>query len=396
MYRSNNHRFARNDNQSRQNIPTNSPHQQLIDYIYSTVDLSRFKYEIIQFESELPKLIKQKYFISPNFFGANTLLVFTKFRDRYYTYTVDRKTLSYNQSKIDIDKVKLDTHTKVRLSESVYAGSIFDGTIIKRGNETTFIITDVYYFEGQDYTKIPIDRKLFTVRKYLESNYNANDRMNNLNLTVNKLYEMTEVDNLVKTVIPNTKDFQIRGLCFYPDISGVKQIYLFGNDTKDSQQASIQSQMQYQSKPKLDQMIRHTPSETPVIKPTSVQNDDKHHYRYKYINKTDKEVIATLEIKGTEAVDVYNLYAVEKTERNGKKVLRRVKMGIAFVPGISRSAWCREILEKSGGNSVLVKCKFDNDKSKWEPFDIDKSAKRPTMLDTIENDLELMEISDSE
>src|SRR6187397_2240950 len=62
--------------------------QQLINYIYSTVELSNFKYKIIEYESDLPLLLKQKYFVSANFSGSNCLLVFTKIHDKFCSYLV--------------------------------------------------------------------------------------------------------------------------------------------------------------------------------------------------------------------------------------------------------------------------------------------------------------------
>jgi hypothetical protein len=41
-----------------------------------------------------------------------------------------------------------------------------------------------------------------------------------------------------------------------------------------------------------------------------------------------------------------------------------------------------------------MKCKFINDKSKWEPIEVDKLAPHPTLLEDI--NLEMMEISDDE
>lgn len=375
-------RIAKSENERNSNF-----NQQLINWIYSTVDLSKFKYEIIQFDNELPRLIKQKHYVSANFFGSSTLLVFTKIKDRYYTYTVERKTLSYTQNKIDYDKVKIDTRIKLRLDPSVYMGTIFDGTIVKQRNgETNFIITDVYYFAGQDFTQTSIDNKMFTLKKYLESNYNSNDKMNNIVLILNRLYEMKEVDHVVKSVIPSIKDFQIKGLCFYPEISGTKFIFLFGNETKEG--------LPPRAEPlKIDHKMPHVQHKS---SPTNENSDDKKMVKYKYINKTNKDIYATLEMKSTETVDVYNLFAVEKIERNGKKVLKRVKMGIAFVPSIEKSSWCKNIIEKSVDNSVLVTCKFDNDKGKWEPIEVEKINNRPTMIDLIESKLDLMEISDSD
>jgi len=375
-------RIAKSENERNSNF-----NQQLINWIYSTVDLSKFKYEIIQFDNELPRLIKQKHYVSANFFGSSTLLVFTKIKDRYYTYTVERKTLSYTQNKIDYDKVKIDTRIKLRLDPSVYMGTIFDGTIVKQRNgETNFIITDVYYFAGQDFTQTSIDNKMFTLKKYLESNYNSNDKMNNMTLILNRLYEMKEIDHVVKSVIPSIKDFQIKGLCFYPEISGTKFIFLFGNETKEGLPPRTESL-------KIDHRM---PNVQHKSSPTNENSDEKKMVKYKYINKTNKDIYATLEMKSTETVDVYNLFAVEKIERNGKKVLKRVKMGIAFVPSIEKSSWCKDIIEKSVDNSVLVTCKFDNDKGKWEPIEIEKINNRPTMIDLIETKLDLMEISDSD
>ena len=177
------------------NIPANFSNtfdqfkQQLINWVFSTVNISTFKYEVIQFHSELPQLLKQKYYVSANFSGTNCLLIFNKFKDKYYSYLIDRKTLSYNIDKVDIHNVKT-TNIKVKLDVSIYDGTIFDGIFVITKNEKLFIITDVYYFKGQDYTKTHIDTKLLTIYTYLESNYDTNDKDNNLVLSVNKLFKL--------------------------------------------------------------------------------------------------------------------------------------------------------------------------------------------------------------
>ena len=205
--------------------------KQLVDYVYSSVNISKFKYELLQYDSELSQLLKQKYFVSVNFSGSNCLLVFTKIKDKYHSYLIDRKTLSYDPSKIDITKVKT-TNVKVKLDHSVYLGTIFDGIYIQTKDEKLFVITDIYLFRGEDFTNTHLDTKLLTIFSYLKSNYDDDDKDNNIILTVNKLFDFDKAGHLVNTVIPNMKNTFIRGICFYPEISGTKLIYLFGNETR--------------------------------------------------------------------------------------------------------------------------------------------------------------------
>jgi hypothetical protein len=47
-------------------------------------------------------------------------------------------------------------------------------------------------------------------------------------------------------------------------------------------------------------------------------------------------------------------------------------------------------------NHCLMKCKFNNDNSKWEPIEQEKIQKIPTLLSDIESKLVIMELSDDE
>ena len=46
--------------------------------------------------------------------------------------------------------------------------------------------------------------------------------------------------------------------------------------------------------------------------------------------------------------------------------------------------------------SLLMKCKFNNDNSKWEPIEEEKIQKIPSLLEEIESKLVIMELSDDE
>ena len=389
--------------------------KQLIGSIFAQQNISNFKYEVIQYESDLSKLIRQKFFTSINFCGTNSLLVFTKISGKHYCFTVERQTLSYNFSKIDYSKVKLDMRN-LRLDIDIYNGTILDGILVKQSKkDDLFIISDVYKFCGVDYTKSKLDDKLKMIIKYLQNNYNQDHIENNILLSVNKIYPISQTENIVNNVLPSIKTLKARGLCFYPEFSETKLIFLFNNDNKkvdnsdktdnkDTKEIKENSDDKKSDNNKAD--IKRTD-----IKRTDIKRSDKLDIKdniikqekqdvennldkpkFKYVNTSKKDVFATLEIKSTPNIDVYKINAVERVTIDGKKVLKRITMGIAYISGIEQSHKMNKIFSQE--KKVLMKCKFINDKSKWEPIEVDKSAQHPTLIEDI--NLELMEISDDE
>lgn len=351
--------------------------QELINFIFKSIDLSNYKFSELEVESELSQLASKKYFVSANFIGSNCLLVFTKIRDKYEIFLVDRRTLSYNPNKIDLKTVKI-TSVKVKLDSDIFRGSIFDGTLILNKGTKTFVITDVYMFKGDRLAKSQLDSKLLSVFTYLKSNYNDQDKDNDLMITINRLYPLDETEHLVNSVIPKIKDFSVRGLCFYPDISGTKLLYAFGNENKKTdsqvkqyeQRASYSSQQKDDSSPDVQQsIVPKAPELKKVVKTVYVPKK----------SKDDESYVFAME--KTDTVDVYKLIVVErvKKESGEKTKLKKIKIGLAFVPNKDRSKWCSETMDASGGD-VLVHCKYHKDNFKWEPFLI-STSKRPSFID---------------
>jgi hypothetical protein len=388
--------------------------KQLIGSIFAQQNISNFKYEVIQYESDLSKLIRQKFFTSINFCGTNSLLVFTKISGKHYCFTVERQTLSYNFSKIDYSKVKLDMRN-LRLDIDIYNGTILDGILVKQSKkDDLFIISDVYKFCGVDYTKSKLDDKLKMIIKYLQNNYNQDHIENNILLSVNKIYPIAQTEHIVNNVLPSIKSLKARGLCFYPEFSETKLIFLFNNDNKKIDSKEKDNKDSKDNKDNKDNKDKDTKvniiKNDKIVKHDTHEKNEKHDKhekhvkhekddelnldkpKFKYVNTSKKDVYATLEIKSTPNVDVYKLNAVERVTIDGKKVLKRIAMGIAYISGIEQSHKMNKIFSQE--KKVLMKCKFINDKSKWEPIEVDKSAPHPTLLEDI--NLELMEISDDE
>ncbi len=369
---------------------SNDLSKQLIGSIFAQQNISNFKYEMIQYESDLSKLIRQKFFTSINFCGTNSLLVFTKIAGKHYCFTVERQTLSYNFSKIDYEKVKIDMRN-LRLDIDIYNGTILDGILVKQSKkDDLFIISDVYTFCGVNYTKSKLDDKLKMVIKYLQSNYDENHIENNLLLSVNKIYPITQTEHVVEKVMPSIKTLKSRGLCFYPEISDTKLIFLFNNNERNS---NDKNEKEEQHTVKLEEkVIINKQVNNKKISDEKPEKDNEDKPKFKYVNSSNKDVFAILEIKSTPNVDVYKLNAVERIMVDGKKVLKRVPMGIAFISGIDKSHKMSKIFSQE--KKVLMKCKFINNLSKWEPIEVDKKAPHPTLLEDI--DLDLMELSEDE
>jgi hypothetical protein len=371
--------------------------QQLVNFIYKHIDLSRFRYDSLEVESELPQLISKQYFVSANFSGSNCLLVFAKIKDRFHTFLVDRKTLSYSLQKVKIQNVKI-TNVNIKIKNSnIYNGTIFDGTYVQGKNEKTFIITDVYTFEGRDLTKSQLDSKLLTILTYLQSNY-VPDKSSDLSITVNKIYELEKTEHLINNVVPKIRNFLVRGICFYPEMSGTKLLFRFDNDIV--KQEGDQQYQQYQ-KPAQNNYNNYNGSqkfrqnEESIGSTGSDSNSPNVKQKPQVISKAPeiKKVIKTFyipkagksdesyvfEMKKTESVDVYKLNALDTVIKDSKTLLKRKQIGLAYVPNANRSKWCKETVGDTEAG-VFVHCKYYSDKFKWEPILI-ANSKKPSFID---------------
>jgi hypothetical protein len=385
--------------------------EQLVNYIYKVIDISRFKFELLQYENELHQLTERKYFLSVNFSGSNCLLIFTKIKDTFYACLIDRKTLSYNRQKVNINDV-ITFPINLKLDKDIYNGTIFDGIFIQ-GKTRTFVITDVYFFKGQDFTLSKLDSKLLTIKSYLHSNYNENDKNNNLVLTVNKLFPLDEIENVVKKEIPTMKNFFVRGIAFYPEKSGTKLIYLFSNEAKSTESngqniiqhvknnnnsynnnnnSSNNNSYNNNNSSNNNSYNGAQPNEKPEsgmadIHAQQIQNLKKQVSTF-YCPKDKKDVEYVFQMKQTPNPDVYFLNIVDPTKKDGEMLLKSIKIGNALIPDKAKSKWCRESMEGTGGR-ILVHCQFHPDKMKWEPLLL-STAKRPSYVedfDVIEKDM---------
>lgn len=332
--------------------------QDIIDYLYSAIDISKFRYKILEFEEDL-ELISGNFFISPNFSGLNCLMIFVEINKKNYSYLIDRKTLTYRKSQINLDSINFFP-INLKLDRSIYYGTVFDGILIQQKTKRTFVITDVYQFRGKNLEDDKLNSKLINIKTYLNNVYNPS--MGDIELLINKINDITYIEKLVITDIPKYKTLPIRGIVFHPEVSGTKLIYLFNNKIK-SEEPKAETK-----KPKI-----------------------------RLICKTDEPVIITFEMRKTNIPDVYKLFLIEKIKRSGKDILMCRKMDIAYIPTKQCSFMCRELVKMSPNGKVLMKCKYDIEKEKWIPIEKDITKKIPSFISEIETKMDVLEdFSDNE
>ena len=376
----------------------------LINYLYSKVNISNYTYKILKFKNDLNELLKEKYFVSANFSGTNCFLIFFTYNEKYFSFLVDKKDLSYSVQKLNFDNIKT-IPAKLKIDNSIYTGTIFDGIFIqknKKNKSDMFVITDVYMLKGQNYQSMNINIKMKTIFEFLKNNYD--DRLNNeLLLSVNCLYELSDINEL-DDVIPSLEYF-VRGYCFYPQQSGRNIIYLFSNENSQDickNNCSDNEHKNYDNDHKnydnehknYGNIQQNKKYDSGLYKKIEKNNNLSEEEKEKKIIYTPKKDIKKyiFEMKKTEMADVYILYVVKivKNTKTDKNSLLRVKVDLAYIPNIKKSKWCKDLIVKSVNNSVLVECNYDVDKKKWEPVrEVD--AKRPSYAD----DFKIIEIEEN-
>lgn len=297
----------------------------IINYVTSSLDIHRYRYKILEYVNDLNMIDKKKHYISPNYNGVNSILVFVKLEDRYCSYLIDRKSFNTRNNEPKITKVN------IRLDESLYKGSIME-CVVLYGNDKvkTCIVTDMYMFRGEKMFRTRMDNKMLSLSTYLETFYKE-DSINNVHLIPNKLYDLCCIKDLVNTYIPKSKYKScIKGLAFYPEYSSTKLLYMYNNCNKENQE-------EY----------------TPVIVEKKIN--------------ISSDISANFRMKSTDTVDVFNLYLAVNFIKNGKSCVKYKKYGIAYIPTTNCSYFCRDLFTNT--DTELVKCAYSSEKDKWIPYE---------------------------
>lgn len=298
---------------------------ELLDYLYSNVDLYQIKYTILKTIENAQILKTQPFHITPHFHGYNYYLIIKKLNSDYIgMYAIYKMDLKFNRYDV------IDSNVKVYKICSTYPlnkynNTIIDGKLVFKKDQKLFLINDVLYYKGE---------KLLTHKlkdKFIQIDHDIAELNNNVNsqfeIKIIKLYTYSELHDLIYNKI-KISDFKINGIIFYPHRTGKHYIYI-----NDQEFETIKKS------PNIDTNI--IPNVINVKLPS---------------NLSDTNTNKTLLLQKTQIVDVYEVFSLEKNYR----------FGIAAVPDIATSHKLRKYFELN--NQMIIECVYDNKFSKWKPI----------------------------
>jgi hypothetical protein len=230
-----------------------------------------------------------------------------------------------------------------------------------------------------------------------------------VDIKVNKIHDIKgETFRDIVKDIPSRDEggASMRGLCFYKAKSGTRLIYNYKSNKNDfltGNRSNIVTKTVNTGPKNTDTIISTGNGNTIDI--NNIQNTTRKLVNTYYMLKPEleedgEELIATLRVETTSLSDVYNVYVYERV---GKKRIKYVKMDIAYIANQEKSKWIRErfieedsVVTKGKVQYLFMKCKWNTLCNKWEPFEVNETARLPTSFAKISEKLMLVEESDSD
>jgi hypothetical protein len=302
--------------------------RKIINYLYNSLDLSKFRFNMLDNLEKLNNLKQTVHYVSPNFKGFQYFLLFTSINNQHMCLAIDKKKLSYHKNKVNIKQINI-YKIKVTTSASIFNGTLFDCKLILSKNKSIMLIKDCYMIMGNNLLTMEMKKKMEYINNIINNQFSQNCCFNFV-FKLNKLYEYEQLDILINNVIPKCK-FQVHGLIFYPQYSGITTIYI--EHKKES--------------------INYESNESEIVKNNSYDmisniNDFLSSRKYDYEKGPQKKLM----IEKTDITDVYNLY-----ENN-------TRIGIAHVPNLKTSHY----LQNNINTKKEIYCVFNKKFNKYIPL----------------------------
>lgn len=318
--------------------------QKILDYIYSNLNLSKHRFIMLNNISKLEFLRDNEHFVSPGFKGYNYFLIFINLDEKdqngkqvskKYCVAIDRRKLSYHKDQVDVKTVFM-VKTHIKVSESIFNGTIFDGKLIESSNKFIFLIQDCFYLMGKKILDMEMEQKMGHLDNILKIHFSDTTICDNFIFKLNKLYTYNEIEDLIKNIMPSCS-IPSQGLVFYPKYSGVSIIHI----EKKIDKVGIETNQQPIESKSYDMIYNFVD----FIKTRT--------YSYEKGNKT-----RNFWLRKSNIPDVYNLSEKDDSER----------VGIAHIPNIRISHLCDEHIKED--TSVKFNCVYHTKFKKWVPVSI--------------------------
>ena len=317
-------------------ISDNDVKQKVIDYLYSKLDLSKFRYIILNNTSKLKFLQENEHYVSPNFKGYNYLLIMITINNTNYSVIIDRKKLSYHKSQLDLKTIQI-IQLNIKTNESLFKGTIFDGKLIQNKNEFIFLIQDCFYLMGNKMLDIEMNEKMIQLDIILKNHFRKEkgaSYCNNFDFKLNKLYKYEELEDMIIN-LPNLS-INTNGIIFYPKFSGINVLHI---------------------EAKVDKVNINSNNETIDQKSYHIIHNFVDFLKNRVYSYEQNGKCQPFWLNKTSIPDVYDISEKE----NGDK------LGIALIPNLKTSQLCDNIINDT---PVKFNCIFSTKFKKWIPLNI--------------------------
>ena len=304
----------------------------VIDILYSKLDLSKHRYNILNNIQRLEFLQKNTHYVAPNFKGFNYILLFITIDNMKLCVVIDRKKLSYHKSQLDMKTINI-MQLNMKTSNTLYDTTIFDGKLIQNKNGYTFLIQDCFYLSG----KKLLDTNMMTKMKMLDNVMKEHFKKDcyyckNFEFKLNTLYNYSELEEL----ITNMSKISIanNGLVFFPIISGITTLYI---------------------DKKVEAVTINTTNDVIEQKSYHIINEFIDFLKSRSYSYEANSMMKNMWLSRTEIPDVYDISIKEHGD----------KLGIALIPNLKTSQMCDNMIQDT---PMQFNCVYSNKFKKWIPL----------------------------
>ncbi len=306
----------------------------IIDFLYSKLDLSKYRYIMLNNTQKLKFLHENEHYVSPNFKGYNYLLIMLTINNNQYCVAIDRKKLSYHKSQLDMKTIQV-IQINLKTTDTIYNGTIFDGKIIQTNSGHIFLVQDCFYLMGNKMLEMEMSQKMNQLDSVLKTNFKKEKQPYcvNFEFKLNKLCKYDELESMIKN-LPNLS-IPTNGIIFYPKFSGVNVLHIEKKSDKVDINTSNNEQIEQKSYHIIHDFVNFLKSRT-----------------YSYESNGKQKVYW---LSRTLIPDVYDI----SENPNGDKE------GIALVPNLKISQLCDDVI---GDKPVKFNCIYSNKWKKWIPL----------------------------
>jgi hypothetical protein len=315
-------------------IVFNDVKSKIIDYLYSKINLSKYRFIMLDNIGKLKQLQDNKHYVAPNYKGYSYFLIFITIETKKYCVAINRKKLSYHKEQLDMKNVFM-VQIHMNVHDNFYNGTILDGKLIQNTNEAIFLIQDSFYLFGKNMLNMGLMEKITHLDNILKQYMTGDNYCKNFNFRLNKLYEYSDLPDLVYNILP-TLQIPVNGITFIPPLSGITIVHIENKTEKISINTSNEA-IQCDSYDMIHNFVNYLKNRT-----------------YSYETNGNKKQLL---LSKTEIPDVYSVFDEYNTER----------LGIAHIPNLKISHYCNQYIKNT---PILFNCVYCTKFRKWIPISI--------------------------